>query len=176
MSKTPIVRPVSWLNAAISLGVLALFVAVGYRLNEANGVAFGAISYVALAILLRSVVARHHRNAIRHCKRGEYEQAIPEFEKSAVFFLEHRWIDRFRAITMLSAAGMSYREMALVSLGFCYAQIGAGDKARQSYGQCLSEFPTNAMARSALRLMDAGAQERVTGSQTHERSCGPYGR
>ena len=64
---------------------------------------------------------------------------------------------------MLSAAGMWYREMALVSLGFCYAQIGDGEHARQSYGQCLKEFPDNEMARSALRLMDAGAQCNVSG-------------
>ena len=58
---------------------------------------------------------------------------------------------------MLSAAGMRYREMALVSLGFCYAQIGDGLRARQSYEQSLIEFPDNEMAKAALRLMDAGA-------------------
>ncbi len=115
MSKTPIVRPVSWLNAAATLGILAIFVLVGYALNRTSGVFFGAVIYLALSQLLRRVIPRHHRNAIRHCRRGEYELAIPEFQKSVAFFRAYEWIDRFRAVTMLSAAGMWYREMAIMN-------------------------------------------------------------
>ena len=160
MSKTPIVRPVSWLNAVATLSISAVFILVGYALNRTSGVLVGVVIYLALSQLLRRMVPRHHRNAIRHCKRGEYELAIPEFQKSAAFFRDYEWIDRFRAVTMVSAAGMRYREMALTSLGFCYAQIGDGPNARQSYDQCLTEFPDNEMAQSALRLMDAGAGSR----------------
>jgi len=163
MSKTLIVRPVSWLNAGITLGILGLFVVVGYLLNQTPGVLFGAILYLALSQLLRRLIPRHHRSAIGHCRRGEYERAIPEFEKSAAFFSDYEWIDRFRAITMLSAAGMWYREMAIVSLGFCYAQIGDGANARRHYEQCLKEFPDNEMARAALRLMDVGAEQKTAG-------------
>ncbi len=163
MSKTPIVRPVSWLNAAATLGILAVFVLVGYVLNRTSGVFFGAVIYLALSQLLRRVIPRHHRNAIRHCKRREYELAIPEFQKSVAFFRDYEWIDRFRAVTMLSAAGMWYREMAITSLGFCYAQIGDGPNARKNYEQCLKEFPDNEMAKSALRLMDAGADRKSDG-------------
>jgi tetratricopeptide (TPR) repeat protein len=157
MSKLPIVRPVSWLNAGITLGILAVFILVGFALNRSFGVLVGAVVYLALSQLLGGVIARHHRNAIRHSKRGEYSLAISEFQKSVTFFRDHEWIDRFRAVTMLSAAGMWYREMALVSLGFCYAQMGDGLNARRNYEQCLNEFPDNEMAKSALRLMDAGA-------------------
>jgi tetratricopeptide (TPR) repeat protein len=157
MSKTPIVRPVSWLNAGITLGILAIFVFAGYALNRTNGVFFGAVIYLALSQLLRRVIPRNHRKAIRHCKRQEFEQAISEFHKSVAFFRDYEWIDRYRAVTMLSAAGMWYREMAMVSLGFCYAQIGDGPNARQHYEQCLQDFPDNEMVKSALQLMDAGA-------------------
>jgi hypothetical protein len=81
MSKTPIVRPVSWLNAAVTLGILAVFVAVGYALNRTSGIFFGAIIYLVLAQLLRRLIPRHHRNAMGHCERGQYEQAIPEFHR-----------------------------------------------------------------------------------------------
>jgi tetratricopeptide (TPR) repeat protein len=157
MSKTPIVRPFSWLNAGINIGVLALFVVVGLALNQIAGVFFGALAYVGLSQVLRRFIAGHHRKAIRHCKRQNYQQAIPEFEKSISFFTDNQWIDQFRAITMLSSAGMSYREMAMVSLGFCYAQLGDGAKARENYEQCLREYPSNGMAESALRMLDAGA-------------------
>ena len=157
MSQTPIVRPVSWLNAGVTLGILAVFLVIGFVLNRSVGVVVGAGLYLALSQSLRNVIAQHHRNGVRHSKRKEFERAISEFQKSDAFFRDHEWIDRFRAITMLSAAGMRYREMALVSLGFCYAQIGDGLRARQSYEQSLIEFPDNEMAKAALRLMDAGA-------------------
>lgn len=157
MSKTPIVRPVSWLNAGITLGILAVFVLVGGALGRANGVFIGSIVYLALSQTLRRVIPRHHRKAIRHCKHEEFEKAIPEFEKSIVFFRDNEWVDKFRAITMLSAAGMCYREMAMTSIGFCYAQLGDGLNARRNYERCLQDFPNNGMAEAALRMLDAGA-------------------
>jgi hypothetical protein len=38
---------------------------------------------------------------------------------------------------MFSVAAMSYREMALVSLGFCCGQMGDGMRARTYYEQAL---------------------------------------
>lgn len=131
---------------------------VGYAFNKINGAFMGAIFYVALSQTLRRVVPRHHRKAIAYCKRKEYDRAIPEFQKSTKFFSDNQWIDEFRAITMLSEAGMLYREMGLISLGFCYAQIGDGENARLTYEQCLKEFPDSEMAKSALRLINAGAR------------------
>lgn len=161
MSRTPIVRPVSWLNAAINIGVLAVFVIVGGALAQFGGAIAGAGVYLILSQLLRRIICRHHRIAIAHCKRQEFEQAIPEFQRSLKFFEDNPWIDRFRAITILSAAGMSYREMALVSLGFCYAQLGDGKNARLNYEQCVQQFPNSGMAESALRLMNAGASSKM---------------
>ena len=164
MPKTPIVRPVSWLNAAINISVLAIFVLVGWAVWRSEiGVVVGAFVYVVLSQTLRRVLCRHQRMAIGHCRRNEFEQAIPEFERSLAFFRKHEWVDRFRAVTLLSAAGMCYREMALVSLGFSYSQIGDGANARRYYEMCMAEFPDNGMAEAALRLMDAAAKsESVT--------------
>jgi hypothetical protein len=116
---------------------------------------FGAAGYLLLSVSLRTVIARHHRRAISLCKRQQFELAIPEFEESLSFFRKNVWVDDWRALTMLSTAGMSYREMALVSLGFCYGQVGDGVKSRSFYEQAMREFPDNGMAESALRLMDA---------------------
>ena len=137
------------------LGILAVFVFVGHSLHQTHGIMFGLVAYLMLALLQQQLIPRHHRKALRHCKRQEYDQAIPNYQKSVEFFRDHEWVDRFRAVTMMSAAGMSYREMGLIGLGFCYAQVGDGLNARRSYEQCLEEFPDNGMAIAALRLMDA---------------------
>ena len=161
MSRTPIVRPISWLNAVINIGILAVFVAAGWFFAQTNGVVVAALAYIVLSQLLRRMICSHHRSAIQHCKRQEYELAIPEFQRSLKFFNENQWVDEFRAITMLSAAGMCYREMALVSLGFCFGQIGDGKNARLNYEQCIRQFPNNGMAESALRLLNAGLNSEI---------------
>jgi Flp pilus assembly protein TadD len=156
MSRTPIVRPIYWPNVIVNLLILGVFIGVGWLIDPRYGVAGGAAAYLAISILLRATITRHHRRGVALCRQQRFEQAISEFEKSLHFFQNHRWIDDWRAITLL-AAGMPYREMALVSLGFCYGQIGNGVKARSYYEQALQEFPgnRNGMAQAALRLMDA---------------------
>lgn len=157
MTRTAIVRPVSWMNAAITIGILLICVGVGHLLVPDGGIVLGAVCYLVMSVVLRTVLCRHHRAAIRHCRRLEYAEAIPDFRRSVEFFGRHPWLDRFRAITLLSAARMSYREMGWVSLGFCYGQVGDGANARLCYHGCLAEYPGNEMAQAALRLMDAAA-------------------
>lgn len=155
MSRTPIVRPISWLNAAVNLAVLSCCVSAGWLMNRQYGVVIGAASYLLLSVSLRTIIARHHRRAISFSKRQQFDLAIPEFEKSLEFFRNNAWVDDWRALTMLSAAGMCYREMALVSLGFCFGQIGDGVRSRSYYERAIREFPDNGIAECALRLMDA---------------------
>lgn len=156
MSRTPIVRPVSPLGVVVNLGIVLGFVAAGAFFTEKHGAVIGCCGYLFLSLLLRSVIARHHRRAITSCKRQQYARAIPEFEKSVEFFRRHPWLDRWRAVTMFSTAAMHYREMALVSLGFCHSQLGDGVQSRRYYEQALAEFPANGMAEAALRILDAG--------------------
>lgn len=167
MSRTPIVRPISWLNAGITSAILGGFVFAGWLADGPFGVMVGAAGYLLLSVGLRTIVARHHRAAVSLCKRQQFAAAAAEFEQSLAFFRNHAWVDDWRAVTMLSAAGMCYREMALVSLGFCHGQLGDGAKARDYYEQALREFPNsnNGMAESALRLMDAAAHSGTRGDE-----------
>ncbi|MEM8670879.1 MAG: tetratricopeptide repeat protein [Planctomycetota bacterium] len=159
MSKTPIVRPVSIAGSVVTLIVLALFLILGWLLSGSLiGVAVGSLVFVVVSKTLRAVIGRHHNRGISHCKRQEFERAIPEFKTSYEFFDQNSWIDRYRCIVMLSTAAMCYREMALVSLGFCYSQIGDGSNARKHYQKCVDLFPDSGFAKSALNLMDAAAQ------------------
>ncbi|MCP4777044.1 MAG: hypothetical protein GY880_22715 [Planctomycetaceae bacterium] len=158
MSQTPVVRPASKVNSIINVIVLLMFVGVGWLLGKERGLFVGTIAYLGSSMLLRGMICRHHRAGIRFCKKKEFKEALPEFQKSLEFFDRYPWVDKYRAVTLLSAAGMNYREMALVCRGFCYAQIGNGEQARLSYAECLRRFPANGMAEAALRMMDSAAE------------------
>lgn len=56
---------------------------------------------------------------------------------------------------MLSSSKMSYREMALANIGFCYGQIGNGEQSKVYYEKTLLEFPESGLAKSALKLITA---------------------
>jgi len=154
MSPVPIVRPIVWRNALMNLAVLALFCIVGFLLNRQWGVVAGAMLFLITSLSLREILASHHRSAIRYCASQQWANAIEEYQKSLQFFAQYPWIDRYRGVTMLSS-GLSYREMGLLGLGFCYGQLGKGDDALSTYRQCLNEFPVSQMAATALRLMDS---------------------
>ena len=158
MSKIPIVHPLSWLNVSVTLGLLVVFVAIGAALGGVPGALAGTLGYLLVSQVLRKAFTRYHSRGIRYCKRLEFDKAIPEFEKSMKFFQDHEWVDRYRAVTVFSVSEMTYREMAMVSLGFCHAQIGDGVTARGWYAQCLKEYPENMMAQSALRFLDASVE------------------
>lgn len=154
MSPVPIVRPIVWRNALTNLAVLALFCTIGFFLNRQWGVVVGVILFWITSLSLRNILASHHRSAIRYCASKQWANAIEEYRKSIEFFSQYPWVDRYRAVTMLSS-GLSYREMGFLGLGFCYGQIGKGDEAFSTYRQCLAEFPNSQMAATALRLMES---------------------
>ena len=58
-------------------------------------------------------------------------------------------------ITLFSASKMSYREMDLNNIAFCYSQIGNGTKSKEYYEKTLSEFPESIMAKTALKLINS---------------------
>jgi tetratricopeptide (TPR) repeat protein len=143
-----------WRNASINLAVLALFCMAGFFLNRQWGVAAGALLFVFTSLSLRRTLASHHRKAIRHYSNKQWASAIEEYQRSLDFFSRYPWVDRYRAVTMLSS-GLSYREMGLLGLGFCYGQLGKGNESFSTYRQCLEEFPDSQMAATAVRLMES---------------------
>lgn len=83
-------------------------------------------------------------------KKNDFKTAINEFHKSVDFFTHYDWLDKYRAITLLSAAKMSYREMALCNIAFCYSQTMEPEKAKHLYEQILKEYPNNGIAFYSL--------------------------
>jgi tetratricopeptide (TPR) repeat protein len=80
-------------------------------------------------------------------------EALPLFEKSVAYFSKNRWIDKYRFITLLSSSGLTYREMGLCNIAFCYSQTGNGLKAKEVYTQTLQEYPENGLANAGLNML-----------------------
>ena len=71
------------------------------------------------------------------------------------FFNKKQWIDKYRFIILLSASRISYKEMALLNIAFCYGQLGDGKRSREFYEKTLTEFPDSEMAKTALNMLNA---------------------
>ncbi len=154
-SKLPIVRQTAWLSLLPQLLLIMVFTVIfGFMAKSfSKGLDWALLFYLAAHILLRFLVPRNHRRGIALSKAGNYAQAICEYEKSYEFFTWHAWIDRYRFIVLLSASRISYTEMALVNIAFCYSQIGDGNMAKKYYEKALSQFPDSTMARTALQMI-----------------------
>jgi len=48
---------------------------------------------------------------------------------------------------------MTYREMGLCNIAFCYSQTGMGEKAKAVYQQALNEYPDNGLAQAGLNML-----------------------
>ncbi len=155
-SSVPILRQVSWLSLVPQAALWGGFAAGAHALGADNPVLVGAAFLLLLSFVLRRVIPRHHRAGVALFKRERFEEAIPHFEQSYRFFEKHRWLDRFRAVTMLSSSRISYREMSLLNLAFCLAQSGQKARALVEYQRALSEFPDSKVAQMAIRMIDAG--------------------
>ncbi|HEX7447932.1 MAG TPA: hypothetical protein VF306_10325 [Pirellulales bacterium] len=58
----------------------------------------------------------------------------------------------------MSSSAISYREMALCNIAFCYAQLGNGENAELYYRRTLDEFPDSGLADAALRMIESVRQ------------------
>ncbi len=108
------------------------------------------IVYMSLA---RAILSRAHRRGMRLIKQHQFGEALPHFEASLAFFTRNGWLDRWRSLVLLSTSAMSYREMALCNMAFCYSQTGRGQEATELYERILDEFPENGMAEAALNMI-----------------------
>ena len=154
-SGTPIIRQINWLALAFQLCV---FVGLVYFFQwlKVGAASLSAIAaYLVLVYFLRFFLAKYHRYGMLFLKRNEFEAAIPYFENSYAYFQEKPWLDRFRAVFLLSSSRISYREMALVNTAYCYSQLGNGTQAKAYYKQALKEFPESGIAKAGLNAMNA---------------------
>jgi len=128
---------------------------IWYQFNKAEFVIYGAITYLILSQLLRGLLAQSHRRGMAKVKSEKFAEAIPIFEKSYNFFKKYDWVDKYRFLTLLSSGRMTYKEMALNNIAFCYGQMGNGKLSKEYYERTLSEYPDSGMAKAALRMLNS---------------------
>jgi hypothetical protein len=153
-SSLPIVRQIAWLSLLPQLVVMAGMVAAARALRFHNPFLAAAVPYFLLSLILSRVIPTHHRAGMRLFKQERFAEAIPKFQESYSFFVKHPWLDRWRAIFLLSAGRISYREMALLNVAFCLAQSGQRTQSLAAYKRTLAEFPDSKMAQTAIRMID----------------------
>lgn len=121
-------------------GLLALFL----RLLEVPKYFLLALSlYLMLSGYLKIMIPKWHRKGLFYLRKGELEGAVFAFEKSYNFFAKNQWIDVYRAFTLFSISKLSYREMALINIIYCYQNMNKPKEAEKLRGKLAAEFPDN---------------------------------
>jgi len=153
-ANVPIVRPISWPAVFIIILVWAIFIVVFAFLIEKHGIFIGAVLFALLSVLLQRLIPASHNKGMKALKQNNFESAIAYFKESVDYFTRNKWVDKYRALTMLSASKMSYREMGLCNIAFCYSQTGQAEKAKALYKEILEEYPDNGIAYYALNSIN----------------------
>ncbi len=155
-SAKPIVRQVAWLALLPQLLFMGLLVFLYWSaLKSLYAVFFGLITYLFLSVLLQFTVSKRHRRGIMYYKASKYTEAISEYKRSYDFFSKHPWVDKLRFITLLSASRISYTEMALLNIAYCYAMLEDVAAMKLYYQKAIEEFPNSEMAKQALKMIQA---------------------
>jgi len=93
------------------------------------------------------------QTSINNIKQGKFEAAIPYIHQTIDFFTKHAWIDKYRALLLISNARSSLLESNWCNLAFCHLQLGAIQDAIDVYEDILKKYPNNINAQSGLRTI-----------------------
>lgn len=154
-SNVPTVRQIAWTSVISQILLIGIFIYIFHLLNIGDPFIFGALAYLILSFGLRYIFTAAHRKGINLVKQQKFGDAIPYFEKSVDYFSANSWMDKYRFLTLLSSSKMSYREMGLCNIAFCYSQTGNGLKAIEFYQQTLKDYPENGMAKAGLNMLNS---------------------
>ena len=142
--------------------VMGIIMLIWFQFNKTEFVTYGALTYLIISQSLRRTITREHRKGMDKIKLEDFENAIPHFENSYEFFKRHHWLDKYRYLTLLSSGKMTYKEMALNNIAFCYGQMGNGEVSKEYYERTLNEFPQSGIAKAGLRLLNSMLNEKGT--------------
>ena len=143
--KIPSVHKINFSAYVVQAAILSLIIFGLYIFSVTNYVVIGVALYFLLSIYLKILIPKWHRKGVFYVKKGALQEAIPAFEKSYEFFRNNQWIDRYRALMLLSTSHLTYMEMALVNIIYCYQQLGDQNMARKYIKKLEEEFPENRM-------------------------------
>lgn len=152
--KIPVVRQYSYIAFFVHLAVLFVVCSLWGWVVGGKWFLLSYVIYAAVLVGVPLLVASDHKRGMRLLMREEFGEAIPCFMASYDYFERNRWVDRFRYVAVMSSSKMSYREMALCNVAFCYGQLGDCERMREYYERTLREFPDNVLAKTALRALE----------------------
>lgn len=161
-SNVPAVRQFSWTAIPGQLTTIAVFSIVAHflGLNEYMGfsgafanIMYGAIGQIILWFIIRNTYAKFHKKGMDLVRQEKYADAIPFFVDSYKMFTKYSWVDKYRHF-FGSSSKMTYKEMDLNNVAFCYGQIGEKEKSIEYYRRTLTEYPDSGLAKAALKLID----------------------
>jgi tetratricopeptide (TPR) repeat protein len=149
----PVTNSVNYIALLLqSIFLILLYSAFEFSGSDEAGL-WAAMTYLIVAYGLRYFVPVDHRKGMREIKQEKYLEAIECFDSSYHFFSKNTWVDRYRAFTIFSASKYTYREMAMVNKAFALACLDRKAEAKALYELCLQEYPKNAMAFYALKMV-----------------------
>jgi tetratricopeptide (TPR) repeat protein len=163
----PVNRSIAWIALIPQLLIVLLIIYIFSLLNLGEPTLLGGLTYLVISYVLRTYVVIDFRKGMQLCKTHKFKEAIPHFEKSISFFKEKKWLDKYRYVLLLSSSKMTYREMSLCNIAFCYSQTGEPQQAKLYYENILREFPGNAIATAALRMIRS-FESPVSTAQIHQ--------
>ena len=147
---SPMPAQIAWLAFIPHFSLMALFIAVAHFLGFHDAFTPGVITYYVVGTAMEWLAPGRQQLANRMVKKARFAEAIPKFQASYDFLSRHPWIDRWRAITLLSVSRTSLRELALTNIAFCLHQLGREQEAVTYYEQTLFQYPDNALAATEL--------------------------
>ncbi|WP_454881380.1 tetratricopeptide repeat protein [Sphingobacterium detergens] len=153
-ANVPIVRQVSWSAVLIIILIWIIFLAIFGFFIPKHGIFIGAVLFALLSIVLQQTIPTRHKKGMKAIKQKDFKTATEHFKQSVDFFTKNKWIDKYRAVILLSASKMCYREMALCNIAFCYSQTMEAEKAKALYEQILKEYPDNGIAYYGLNSIN----------------------
>lgn len=151
----PTIRSIAWFSLIPQMLVAGLIIYTYYLFNLSNAILLGSLTYLIISYSLRTYVMSDFSKGMQLCKAHQFKKAIPYFEKIIDFLKDKKWLDKYRYILLLSSSKMSYREMSLCNIAFCYSQIGEAQQAKKYYENIAHEFPDNTVAFAALKMISS---------------------
>ena len=151
----PILRQTAWTSVFLQFFIMGVLAAGFMLFVKPYWLSFclGVTAYLVIHFILEGCIPHNHRKGLLLCKQGNYGQAIEEFKKSYHFFCRHPWIDQYRYLALLSSSKVSYTEMALMNIVFCYAQLNDAALAKAYCQKTLEYFPDSQTAKSTLNMI-----------------------
>ncbi|MEM6284262.1 MAG: tetratricopeptide repeat protein [Chloroflexota bacterium] len=159
-------REYSWWRVGVVVLVYAAFMFIAavftlylaYPATQTELLLAGIVSYgivYGLRRLLPRMILRDHQSGVKQMQANNWKGALEAFEASVKFLRENRWLDQYRALTLLNSSKYSLLESDLNNIAACYMYMGKLSEAEAAYRNLLQEFPNNPTAQASLHQIEA---------------------